>query len=336
MQVSRWDELKDPLGVIRGFAEHVPEAHLVYAGPAVAAVTDDPEGEQVLRNAQRLRDELPEQARRRLHLACLPMDDPEENAIIVNALQRHARVVVQKSLAEGFGLTVAEAMWKARPVVASRIGGIQDQIEDGTSGVLLDDPHDLAAFGDAVARLLADPDRAERMGDAARERVRNGFLSSRSLLDYLGVVRGGAGLTGGACGARAPYAQRMAFQPDDLLSEAALQAAVAALAERNQHHLADMNEAEQSDAVGHWRELAMTVLTAARTATGPGPAEGETGGRAAIVLEDAGGDEITVHASFYPQLEDLGGGEVAATPAQATALELLEQLAGDEEDEPEA
>jgi len=130
----------------------------------------------------------------------------------------------------------------------------------------------------------------------------------------------------------------MAFQPDDLLSDAALRAAVAALAERNQHHLADMNEAEQSDAVGHWRELAMTVLTAARTAAGPDPRErereGETGGRAAIVLEDVGGDEITVHASFYPQLEDLGGGEVAATPAQATALELLEQLAGDDEDEP--
>jgi trehalose synthase len=117
------------------------------------------------------------------------MDDAEENAIIVNALQRHARVVVQKSIAEGFGLTVAEAMWKARPVVASRIGGIQDQIVDGKCGVLLDDPRDLAAFGDAVAGLLADTDRAERMGDAARERVRSDFLSSRSLLDYLRVIR---------------------------------------------------------------------------------------------------------------------------------------------------
>jgi trehalose synthase len=196
VQVSRWDELKDPLGVIRGFAEHVPDAHLVYAGPAVAAVADDPEGEKVLRDAQELRAGLPAEARRRLHLACLPMDDPEENAIIVNALQRHARVVVQKSLAEGFGLTVAEAMWKARPVVASRIGGIQDQIEDGSSGVLLDDPADLAAFGAAVSGLLADTEHAERMGDAARERVRDGFLSSRSLLDYLrvahAVLRGSA------------------------------------------------------------------------------------------------------------------------------------------------
>jgi trehalose synthase len=188
VQVSRWDELKDPLGVIRGFAEHVPEAHLVYAGPAVSSVADDPEGEQVLREAKRLRERLPAAARRRLHLACLRMEDPEENAIIVNALQRHARVVVQKSLAEGFGLTVAEAMWKARPVVASRIGGIQDQIIHGRCGVLLDDPQDLAAFGDAVAALLSDTARAERMGDAARERVRSDFLSSRSLLDHLRVV----------------------------------------------------------------------------------------------------------------------------------------------------
>jgi hypothetical protein len=124
----------------------------------------------------------------------------------------------------------------------------------------------------------------------------------------------------------------MAFQPDDLLGDAALQAAVAALAERTHHPLADMSEAERADAVAHWRELAMTVLVAARTAaSSPPPAGDDGGGRAAIVLEDAGNDEITVHASFYPQLEDLGGGEVAATPAQATALELLDQLAGEDE-----
>jgi trehalose synthase len=80
-------------------------------------------------------------------------------------------------------------MWKARPVVASRIGGIQDQIVDGTSGVLLDDPADLAEFGAAVAGLLADAERAGRIGDAARERVRDDFLSSRSLLDYLRVAQ---------------------------------------------------------------------------------------------------------------------------------------------------
>ena len=98
-------------------------------------------------------------------------------------------MIVQKSLAEGFGLTVAEAMWKARSVVASRIGGIQDQIVHGDSGVLLDDPRDLAAYGAAVTDLLADPPRAGRIGERARERVRERFLSVRSLLDYLGVVR---------------------------------------------------------------------------------------------------------------------------------------------------
>jgi trehalose synthase len=191
VQISRWDALKDPLGVIRGFAEHVPldlGAHLLYAGPAVEAVADDPEGERVLREAIALRAELPLDARRRLHLATLPMDDPEENAIMVNALQRHASVIVQKSLAEGFGLTVAEAMWKARPVVASRIGGIQDQIVHGESGLLLDDPNDLAAYGAAVARLLADEPLAERLGRSARARVRDRFLSVRSLQDYIAVI----------------------------------------------------------------------------------------------------------------------------------------------------
>jgi len=192
LQVSRWDALKDPLGVIRGFAEHVPPdsgAHLVYAGPAVEAVADDPEGARILHDALALRESLPDEPRQRVHLATLPMEDREENAIIVNALQRHARVIVQKSLAEGFGLTVAEAMWKGRPVVASRIGGIQDQIVNGESGVLLDDPRDLAAFGSAVAALLADPTRARVTGENARERVRDRFLSLRSLLDYLGIIQ---------------------------------------------------------------------------------------------------------------------------------------------------
>jgi trehalose synthase len=117
------------------------------------------------------------------------MEDLDENAMMVNALQRHARVVVQKSLAEGFGLTVAEAMWKARPVVASRIGGIQEQIVDGDTGVLLDDPRDLAAFGAAITGLLDDRPRAERIGARARERVRDRFLNARSLEDYAGVIR---------------------------------------------------------------------------------------------------------------------------------------------------
>jgi trehalose synthase len=192
LQVSRWDALKDPLGVIRGFAEHVPAAttaHLICAGPDVESVADDPEGARILREAVALRASLPEEARTRVHLASLPMDDVDENAMIVNALQRHARIVVQKSVAEGFGLTVAEAMWKARPVIASRIGGIQEQIVDGESGVLLDDPRDLAAFGAAITAVLDDRPRAERIGRQARERVRDRFLNARTLLDYVGVIR---------------------------------------------------------------------------------------------------------------------------------------------------
>jgi trehalose synthase len=192
VQISRWDALKDPVGVIRGFAEQVPPrfgAHLVYGGPAVAAVADDPEGAQMLRASIAAREQLPPTVRARIHLATLPMEDPEENAIMVNALQRHARVIVQKSLAEGFGLTVAEAMWKGRPVVASRIGGIQEQIVHGVSGILLDDPRDLAAYGSAVAEMLAEPARAEEIGRDARERVRDRFLSVRSLLDYTALIR---------------------------------------------------------------------------------------------------------------------------------------------------
>ena len=191
LQVSRWDALKDPIGVIRGFAEHVPTetgCHLVYAGPSVDAIADDPEGVRVLNDSIAARALLPSDARRRIHLATLPMEDIDENAIMVNALQRHARIVGQKSLAEGFGLTVAEAMWKGRPVVASRVGGIEEQIVDGESGILLDDARDLAAFGRAITDLLADPQRAERMGRAARERVRDHFLSVRSLLEYLAVI----------------------------------------------------------------------------------------------------------------------------------------------------
>jgi len=124
------------------------------------------------------------------------------------------------------------------------------------------------------------------------------------------------------------------MDPDDLLAGPAVEAAVAALAERNRHHLDGMSPEERQDALGHWRELAMTVLTAARSATGSEDAD-PTHGRATIVLEDAGGEEVTVHATFWPEMQDLGGGEIAATPAQVAALELLEQLTGEDEDEDE-
>ena len=146
VQLSRWDRIKDMQGVLHAFAEHVDRtfgAHLMLVGPAVRGVTDDPEGGDVLDDCIEAWQSLPHSVRTRIHLACVPMQDPDEAAVIVNALQRHATVVTQKSLAEGFGLTVVEAMWKHRPVVATRVGGIVDQIVDGESGLLIDDPSDL-------------------------------------------------------------------------------------------------------------------------------------------------------------------------------------------------
>jgi hypothetical protein len=121
--------------------------------------------------------------------------------------------------------------------------------------------------------------------------------------------------------------------PEDLLAEAPLEAAVAALAERNHHHLAEMTPAEREDAIAHWRQIAVAVLTAAGAALQEESSmNGDEGpGRAVIVLEDSGPEEIAIHASFFPQLEDLGGGQVGATPAQAAALELLEQISDDDD-----
>jgi trehalose synthase len=118
----------------------------------------------------------------------LPTADITENASVVNALQSHASVVVQKSLREGFGLTVTEAMWKARPIVASRVGGVQDQIEDGVDGVLIDDPHDVDAAGRAISTLLNDQGLASRLGAAARNKVVRHFLPPRHLLQYAELI----------------------------------------------------------------------------------------------------------------------------------------------------
>jgi trehalose synthase len=132
---------------------------------------------------------LSDAERARVHIASLPMDEPDENAAMVNALQRHATVIAQKSLEEGFGLTVVEAMWKARPIVASGVGGILEQVEDGVSGLLVDDPRDLDAFGEKIVQLLHDKERAERLGQAAQAKTRKEFLPDRSVRDWLQVVQ---------------------------------------------------------------------------------------------------------------------------------------------------
>jgi trehalose synthase len=167
LQVSRWDRLKDHAGVMEAFdcciAPRAPDVHLVLAGPDTEGVADDPEGAEIYESLRARREDLDPAVRRRLHIASLPMADASENAAMVNALQRRADVVVQKSLAEGFGLTVSEAMWKGRPVVAGAVGGINDQVVPEDTGLLVD-PTDLEAFGAAVARLFGDPGAATRMG----------------------------------------------------------------------------------------------------------------------------------------------------------------------------
>jgi trehalose synthase len=190
VQVSRWDRLKDMAGVMAGFARVVAEdrareAHLVLAGPEVSAVSDDPEGAAVLAECRERWWRLPREIRGRVHLASLPMDDIDENATVVNALQRHASVVVQKSLVEGFGLTVTEPMWKGRAVLASRVGGIQDQITHEKDGLLLDEPHDLDSFAMLLGRLLADEGLAARLGAAAHATVLHEFLADRHLAQYV-------------------------------------------------------------------------------------------------------------------------------------------------------
>jgi trehalose synthase len=187
LQASRWDTLKDMPGVMLGFAERLAglgDAHLMLAGPEAIGVADDPEAMGVLEECRTIWRRLPARARERIHLVCVPMADPDEAAAIVNALQRYATVVVQKSLAEGFGLTVAEAMWKGRPVVGSAVGGIIDQIVSGETGWLLADPTDLDEYANAIGRLLADRAGADRMGAGGQQRARSHFLADRHLSQW--------------------------------------------------------------------------------------------------------------------------------------------------------
>jgi trehalose synthase len=186
IQVSRWDRLKDMAGVMAGFAAHVvghSDAQLALVGPAVDEVSDDPEGREVLDQCTEAWSLLAPRQRRRIRLLSLPMDDVDENAAMVNALQRHATVIVQKSLAEGFGLTVAEGMWKAKAVLASAVGGIVDQVAPGT-GLLLGDPSDLDGFGHALVSLLSRRQDVVRLGENARRHVLENFVGDKHLMHY--------------------------------------------------------------------------------------------------------------------------------------------------------
>jgi trehalose synthase len=186
LSTTRWEARNDPLGLLACFADEVAPhagAHLVLAGPAVHGVPEDPDAPQMFADCVAWWRRLPHALRTRVHLACLPVADPEENSAIVNALQRHAAVVVDKSLAEGDGLAIVEAMYKGRPVVAGAVGVHAEHIRDEWTG-LLADPRDPAEFGKAIRRLLDDPTWASQLGAAARRHTVADFLGDRHLAQW--------------------------------------------------------------------------------------------------------------------------------------------------------
>jgi trehalose synthase len=173
-QVSRYDPWKDPVGVIEAYRivrEQIPDAQLLLAG---SMATDDPEGFRVWDQTEEARA-----GDRDIHLLS---NLHQVGAVQINAFQRIADVTVQKSLREGFGLTVSEALWKGRPVVGGRAGGIKLQIRDGFDGYLVDSVEECAQ---RTIDLLADPDGSSKMGEQGREHVRQNFLATRELTDWL-------------------------------------------------------------------------------------------------------------------------------------------------------
>lgn len=171
-QVSRFDYLKDPVGVIQAFqmVRRSIDCRLVFAG---GTATDDPESDKVLAEVKETAGDDPN-----IHILLIP---PGSN-IEINALQRASTIIVQKSLREGFGLTVSEALWKAKPVVASAVGGIPLQVKNKFTGLL---SHDIEGTAYDLRQLLTNPDYARWLGENGREHVRHNFLITRHLRDYL-------------------------------------------------------------------------------------------------------------------------------------------------------
>lgn len=168
VQISRFDRWKDPEGVIEAFkkARREVDATLVLLGNVA---TDDPEGKEVYQS-------LLDQEEERIIILS------KEDTALVNALQRRAAVVLQKSIREGFGLTVTEAMWKGTPVIGGNVGGIRHQIEDGENGFLVDSVDEAA---DRIVQLLRHPELGDRLGERARTTVRKNFLLPHMLENYL-------------------------------------------------------------------------------------------------------------------------------------------------------
>jgi len=170
-QISRFDHLKDPIGVIEAYklVKRYNDCQLLLAG---GGASDDPEGTKVFEEVKTKAEGDPD-----IHVLMLPYDDIE-----VNALQRASTVIIQKSLREGFGLTVAEALWKAKPVVASNVGGIPLQIKHKYSGLLC---HSIEGAAFEIKQLLNSPEYARKLGENGREHIKNNFLLTRHLKDYI-------------------------------------------------------------------------------------------------------------------------------------------------------
>jgi trehalose synthase len=170
-QISRFDRLKDPVGVIEAYklVKRYNDCQLLLAG---GGASDDPEGTEVLEEVKAKAEGDPD-----IHVLMLPYDDIE-----VNALQRASTVILQKSLREGFGLTVAEALWKAKPVVASNVGGIPLQIKHKYSGLLC---HSIEGAAFEIKQLLNSPEYAKKLGENGREHIKSNFLLTRHLKDYI-------------------------------------------------------------------------------------------------------------------------------------------------------
>jgi trehalose synthase len=177
-QVSRFDPWKDPIGVIdayRKVAEEVPEAQLALVG---SMATDDPEGWEFFNSTMAYADGDPD-----IHIL---NNLNNVGAIEVNAFQSQADVMVQKSIREGFGLTVAEALWKARPFIGGDVGGIPLQVQDGETGFLVHSPEECA---ERAVRILREPDLGKQLGRTGKEHVRRNFLTPRLLRDWLRIFK---------------------------------------------------------------------------------------------------------------------------------------------------
>lgn len=170
-QISRFDRLKDPIGVIKAYraVKRYIDCQLILAG---GGASDDPEGLEVLEEVRDMAKEDQD-----IHVLLLPQDD-----ITVNALQRASTIILQKSIKEGFGLTVAEALWKSKPVVASNVGGIPLQIAHKYSGLLC---HSIDGAAFAIKQLLNSPKYAKKLGENGHEHIKNNFLVTRHLRDYM-------------------------------------------------------------------------------------------------------------------------------------------------------